>query len=104
MNGQRMGGGFFMAPQGRPDDGQFDLCIARQVSKTRIFGLIPHFMKGTQATQESITTGRAQRVVITAIEGVLPAHADGETLCTDGRRLEMELLPRQIEILSTTAG
>ena len=99
MNGQRMGGGFMMAPEGQPDDGLFDLCIARQVSRARIFGLIPHFLKGTQATQEPIRTGRTRRVVVTAVEGVLPAHADGETLCTDGRRLELELLPRQIEII-----
>jgi YegS/Rv2252/BmrU family lipid kinase len=99
MNGQRMGGGFMMAPQGQPDDGLFDLCIARQVSRARIFGLIPHFLRGTQATQEPIRSGRTQHVVVTAVEGVLPAHADGETLCTDGRRLELELLPRQIEVI-----
>ena len=99
MNGQRMGGGFMMAPEGKPDDGLFDLCIAREVSRARIFGLIPHFMQGTQATQEPIRTGRAQRVVVTAVEGTLPAHADGETLCTEGQRLEMELLPSQIEII-----
>jgi YegS/Rv2252/BmrU family lipid kinase len=98
MNGQRMGGGFMMAPQGQADDNLFDLCIARQVSRARIFALIPHFLRGTQATQEPIQTGRARRVVVTAVEGVLPAHADGETLCTDGQRLELELLPRQIEV------
>ncbi|MFQ6101942.1 MAG: diacylglycerol/lipid kinase family protein [Anaerolineae bacterium] len=99
MNGRRMGGGFMMAPEAEPDDGLFDLCIAHEVSRARIFALIPHFMRGTQATQEPIRTGRARRVVVTAIEGVLPAHADGETLCTEGRRLEIELLPRQIEVI-----
>ena len=99
MNGRRMGGGFMMAPEGQPDDGLFDLCIAREVSRARIFGLIPHFMQGTQATQEPIRTGRTRRIVVTAVEGVLPAHADGETLCTDGRRLELELLPHQIEVI-----
>ncbi len=99
MNGRRMGGGFMMAPESKPDDGLFDLCIAREVSRARIFGLIPHFIQGTQATQEPIRTGRARRVVVTAMEGVLPAHADGETLCTEGRRLELELLPRQIEVI-----
>jgi YegS/Rv2252/BmrU family lipid kinase len=100
MNGRRMGGGFMMAPEGRPDDGLFNLCIAREVSRLRIFGLIPHFLKGTQATQEPVSTGQTQRLVITAKEGVLPAHADGETLCTDGTRLEAELLPAQIEIVT----
>jgi diacylglycerol kinase (ATP) len=100
MNGRRMGGGFLMAPDGQPDDGLFDLCIAREVSRIRIFGLIPHFLRGTQASQEPIRTGRARRVVVTALGGALPAHADGETLCTDGQRLEFELLPRQIEVIS----
>jgi YegS/Rv2252/BmrU family lipid kinase len=104
MNGRRMGGGFLMAPEGQPDDGLFDLCIAREVSRTRIFGLIPHFLRGTQASQEPICTGRARRVVVTALEGVLPAHADGETLCTDGQRLEFELLPHQIEVISAAPG
>jgi diacylglycerol kinase (ATP) len=100
MNGRRMGGGFMMAPEGEPDDGLFDLCIAREVSRARIFGLIPHFLRGTQATQEPIHTGRTRSIVITAAEGALPAHADGETLCIDGRRLELELLPCQIDIIS----
>jgi YegS/Rv2252/BmrU family lipid kinase len=104
MNGQRMGGGFLMAPEGLPDDGLFDLCIARQVSRPRIFGLIPHFLRGTQASQESIRTGQGQQVLVTALEGVLPAHADGETLCVDGKRLELELLPRQIEVITARPG
>lgn len=100
MNGRRMGGGFMMAPNGEPDDGLFDLCIARQVSRTRVLALMPHFMRGTQATQEPIRTGRARRVVVTAIRGALPAHADGETLCADGQRLELELLAGQIEVIA----
>jgi diacylglycerol kinase (ATP) len=104
MNGRRMGGGFMMAPEGQPDDGLFDLCIAGEVSRTRIFGLIPHFLRGTQASQETIRTGRARHVVVTALGGALPAHADGETLCTDGQRLEFELLARQIEVISAAPG
>ena len=99
MNGQRLGGGFLMAPDAEPDDGLFNLCIAHEVSRARIFSLIPHFLKGTQATQEPITTGQAAHVSITAVEGALPAQTDGEILCIDGQHLEIELLPRQIEVL-----
>ena len=73
--------------------------FAHGVSRARIFSLIPHFLKGTQATQEPIKMVRASRVVVTAVEGTLPAHADGETLCVDGQRLEVELLPGQIEMV-----
>ena len=104
MNGQRLGGGFIMAPDAEPDDGLFDLCIAGEVSRPRMFGLIPHFLRGTQATQEPITTGRAARISITAVDGSLPAHTDGEILCVDGDHLEIELLPRQIEVVCQTPG
>ena len=103
MNGRRMGGGFMMAPDADIDDGLLDLCIAEQVSKARIFALIPRFMAGTQASQPSIQTGRTRSIVVTALEGSLPAHADGETLCTEGQQLKMEILPRQIEIICQKA-
>jgi diacylglycerol kinase (ATP) len=102
MNGRRLGGGFMMAPQAEPDDGLFDLCIVREVSRARMFGLIPHFLRGTQATQEPVTTGQAARISIAAVKGSLPAQTDGEILCVDGQRLEIELLPRQIEVLCVT--
>lgn len=99
MNGRRMGGGFMMAPDSSNADGLLDLCIVRQVSRGRILTLIPHFLKGTQGSQEPITTLRARRVEVTAVEGILPAHADGETLCTQGDRLAVELLPAQLELI-----
>ena len=89
-----------MAPEGEIDDGLFDLVIAMEVSRARIFALILRFMKGTQAGQPDIRTDRTQRIAVTATDGVLPAHADGETLCEEGKRLTMELLPQQIEVLS----
>ena len=100
MNGTRLGGGFIMAPDAKPDDGLFDLCMVRAVSRARIFALVPHFMRGTQVSQAPITMGKAARISIEAVEGVLPAQTDGEILCVDGRQLEIALLPRQLEIVS----
>jgi YegS/Rv2252/BmrU family lipid kinase len=99
MNGKRMGTGFKMAPDSKPDDGLFDLVIVRQVSRLRIFSLIPLFMKGTQGSQPEVKTLRAARVAITALEGALPAQSDGEIICVDGSRLDIELLPRQVEVV-----
>lgn len=100
MNGTRLGGGFILAPDAQPDDGLFDLCMARAVSRVRIFTLVPHFLRGTQASQEPITIGKAARISITAVEGALPAQTDGEILCVDGQRLDIEVQPRQLEIVS----
>ncbi len=99
MNGRRMGGGFQMAPEGDPQDGWFDLCIASSASKLRMFGLIPHFIRGTQSTQPEIKMTRGRHVVITAVDGHFPAHADGETLCRSGSSLTLELLPQKVEII-----
>ena len=99
MNGKRMGTGFRMAPDSKPDDGLFDLVIVRQVSRMRIFSLIPHFMKGTQGSQPEVRTLRAARVAITALNGALPSQSDGEIICVDGTRLDIELLPRRLEVV-----
>jgi diacylglycerol kinase (ATP) len=99
MNGRRMGGGFWMAPEAKIDDGLFDLCIAGQVSKLGILALIPRFMQGTQSSHPVVQTGRTDKIEVTAQEGVLPAHADGETICTEGKQLAVELLAGEIEVI-----
>jgi diacylglycerol kinase (ATP) len=99
MNGRRMGGGFMMAPDAQPDDGLLDLCIAGQLSRFGILALIPRFMNGTQSTHPKITTVRAAKVHVVAVEGVLTAHADGETICTAGHELSIEIIKQPLRIL-----
>jgi diacylglycerol kinase (ATP) len=99
MNGRRMGGGFWMAPEAKIDDGLFDLCIAGQLSKMGILALIPRFMQGTQASHPAVQTGRTNKITVTALEGVLPAHADGETICTEGKQLTVELFAGEIDVI-----
>jgi diacylglycerol kinase (ATP) len=100
MNGRRMGGGFMMAPQARNADGLLDLCIVGQVSRMGILGLIPQFTKGTQADHPKVNMHQSRMVKVVAEQGSLPAHADGETLCTDGASLDLELLPGALEIIA----
>jgi diacylglycerol kinase (ATP) len=99
MNGRRLGGGFRMAPESRTDDGAFDLCIAGDASKAHILALLPRFMQGTQAGDPVIRFARTSRLVVTALEGSLPAHIDGETLCVDGHELALELIPGALEMV-----
>ena len=99
MNGRRMGGGFMMAPESLIDDGLFDLCIAGAVSRAAIFGLILRFMQGTQVGHPAIRTARADNVIVTALQGGLPAHADGETLCVAGSRLEARIFPKALQVI-----
>jgi diacylglycerol kinase (ATP) len=100
MNGRRMGGGFMMAPDGAPDDGVLDLCVVSQASRLRLFQIIPHFLKGTQASQPEVKMYRARTAKVRALEGSLPAHADGETLCHKGQSLEIELFPAALDYIT----
>ncbi len=100
MNGRQLGGGgFIMAPDSQPDDGLLDICIAEQMSTLEVFRMVPYFAKGTQATQPKVKMARASRITVTAQDGPLPAHLDGEIVSTASRCLQVELLPRQIEII-----
>jgi diacylglycerol kinase family enzyme len=99
MNGRRMGGGFMMAPNALTDDGLLDFCIAGQLSRMGILKLIPQFMNGTQANHPQIKTGNATKVQVLAVDGVLPAHADGETICVAGKELTIEIIKQPIKIL-----
>ena len=96
-NGPREGGGFYVAPQAQPDDGLFDLCIVREVSRLAMLGLVPHFMTGTHVGREPITMARARRVTISSPDDLV-AHMDGEVLCTDSHRIEFEILPRRLRV------
>lgn len=99
MNGRRLGGGFMIAPQGSNADGLLDVCIVQQVSRGRVMTLIPHFLKGTQASQPEVSFIQAQRLTVSAVKGFLPVHADGETICEHSDKINIELLPRQIELI-----
>ena len=100
MNGRRMGGGFMMAPHGDPEDTFLDLCLVEEVSRPKIFALIPRFLGGTQGSHPAVRFQRSKRVTVTALKGVLPTHADGETVSLEGTELSIELLPHQLELIT----
>ena len=99
MNGRRMGGTFMMAPQSQPGDGVFDLCLAGQVSQIRILPLAVTFMQGKQAGHPAVKMARARRIRIRAVQGTIPAHADGETICKAGQALTIELIPTALDVI-----
>lgn len=104
MNGTRMGGSFHMAPDSDPGDGAFDLCLAGQVSQLRILPLAVKFISGTQKGHPAVRMTQSHKIVIRAIQGSIPAHADGETICTAGQALTIELIPASLDVISTKNG
>jgi YegS/Rv2252/BmrU family lipid kinase len=104
MNGRRMGGAFMMAPESDPSDRAFDLCLAGQVSQIRILPLAATFISGKQGNDPAVSMRRSTKITIRAIEGSIPAHADGETICTAGELLTIEILPDALDVLTHANG
>lgn len=99
MNGQRLGGGFWLAPNSRPDDFVFDVCIVNQVNRRGILRLLPMFLKGTQGKDPAVRSVQTTHMTVTALEGSLPAHMDGEIISVEDKQLEIQLLPHQIDVI-----
>jgi YegS/Rv2252/BmrU family lipid kinase len=97
-NGPREGGGFLVAPDAVPDDGMFDLCMVREISRPAMLAMIPHFMRGTHVEREAVRMARTKRVEFES-EDPLVVHVDGEMLTTEGHRMICEVVPERLEVI-----
>lgn len=97
-NGGRHGGGFWICPQARIDDGALDICVAEALSRPRILRFLPQVMRGAHVGRPEVTMLRGQRVRITSPDA-LPVHADGEILATAAHELEIEILRGGLDVL-----
>lgn len=97
-NGHSIGGGIFLTPEAKPDDGVLDLCLAQPLSLRRVARVLPLAMKAAHMDEPEVSMGRARRVAIRALSGVLPMHADGEPL-GDAQALDAEVVPNAIRAL-----
>lgn len=96
-NGSREGGGFFVAPDAKPDDGLLDLCVTSKISRAAMLALIPHFMRGSHVNRKPVTMMRSTRVVVSS-EEKMAAHMDGEMYATGTHQIECELLPQRLKV------
>jgi len=100
MNGKRMGGSFHMAPKSDPGDGLFNLCIVSQVPQIKILPLAAKLMGGTQEGHPAVRMPQSRKVIVHALTGNIPAHADGETICYAGTELTIELISQVLDVIS----
>jgi YegS/Rv2252/BmrU family lipid kinase len=98
MNGTRVGGGFYVTPSARMDDGLLDLCIAAKVSRLKMLAFVPRFMRGTHITDRDITMAQGR---VISISSDLPwaAHVDGEVYGVGAHSFEIALSPGRLHLL-----
>lgn len=100
-NGPREGGGFYVAPSAKPNDGIMNFTVARSVSRLMMFRLLPEFLKGTQERFEQIDTGQFKTMHIKSNKP-LYIHIDGEIYTNFGsnlRGLTVEIVPNALEVV-----
>ena len=95
-NGSRFGGGMIVAPEAVPDDGLFDICIARWVGFFRLVTLLPKFIKGKHIGKKPVIYCRAKSLTVTT-EGKFTVELDGEL--NESTPLECRILPGAMNIV-----
>jgi diacylglycerol kinase (ATP) len=99
-NGGWGGGGFKIAPAARLDDGELDLVLADSPNVAMTLWLLLHLLAGTHmALTRYVKMHRTPRLMIEAPAGI-PVHLDGEIFRTDARRIEVEVLPGRLQVIT----
>ena len=100
-NGPREGGGFLVAPNAKISDGLLDYAMIKDVSRLKLFRILPEVMKGTHGRFKEVKMGTCKKFTLTA-NRPLYIHADGEIFTgpgTDLRKVSFEILPNALRVV-----
>lgn len=78
-NGPAYGGGMFLAPDARLDDGEFDVITIAGVSKARFVAQLPKVFRGTHVQNPEVEVRRGREVAISA-DRPFTLYADGDPI------------------------
>ncbi len=98
-NSPRTGGVFMMYPPAQMDDGYLNYVLAPELSKLQVLAILPRLFGGSHINHPRITSGRTTRLTVESRPGT-PVHADGEVLTEAIDRVQYEVLPGKLTVLS----
>jgi diacylglycerol kinase family enzyme len=98
-NGPRVGGGFWLTPDARNDDGLLDVCIVEAMGRGSVMRRLPLALKGSHTGEPWVTMLRAREVGIESPDG-FPFHADGEVVDTARRSLAVRVEPEALKVIA----
>ncbi len=101
-NGRSSGGGFYLTPRAKLDDGLFDICIMEFFPKSKVFSVLPRALKGTHVRLDGVRVYRSRRILVRSAEG-FPVHIDGEPQPEPLEKLEIMLDIRKLKVSYGTA-
>jgi diacylglycerol kinase (ATP) len=79
-NGQYFGGGMWIAPRARCDDGRFDLIWTGGLGRTKMVGLLAKLFRGAHVDAPGVHSGRGRKVSLVPCDAsdVVLVDLDGE--------------------------
>jgi YegS/Rv2252/BmrU family lipid kinase len=98
-NGKCAGGGFYLTPDARVDDGLLDICSVEDKNILQILSLMPRVMRGKHHGVPGVKFFKEKRLTISA-DDPFYVHADGEIVGANVRRVEIGLHDSQLTVIS----
>ncbi|MDE3090607.1 MAG: diacylglycerol kinase, partial [Chloroflexota bacterium] len=98
-NGRCIGGGFWITPNARNDDGLFDVMIAQGLGRIGILALLPKVMKGTHVGDPRVAFKQGAQIVIESPDPLV-IETDGEIPFINAHRVEITVLPKRLRVLA----
>ena len=98
-NGPRSGGGFYLTPEARHDNGTLELGWVTPLSRLRIVALLPKSLKGRHTSHPAVRIVRCRSFELTSREP-LPIHADGEFLGDQFTKVEVTIEPGRLSLFT----
>ncbi|HAF70271.1 TPA: diacylglycerol kinase [Candidatus Acetothermia bacterium] len=92
MNGPYAGGGFYLAPRARPDDGLLDVVVVGDYPRVVRFSVLPKTRDGSYLALRRVQLKHGTSLTIRADRPV-PVHMDGELLPEPTCELSVKLFP-----------
>jgi len=97
LNAPSYGGGVWLAPEARLDDGELDLVIVEMLSHLEVAGLIPRLLFTGELKTARVTRFRATKARLSAGK-TNEFHGDGELL--GYTPVELEVLPKALRVFA----
>ncbi len=97
-NGRCAGGGFYLTPEAKVDDGLLDVCVIDQVSIPKILRLIPTVLGGKAVKDEHVNYYKTRELELHSSEK-FNVHADGENVGREVQGVRVEVVPASLRVI-----
>ena len=97
-NGTCIGGGYYICPEAKVDDGLLDLCLVRRLSWLEFFRHVPKVFKGKHKYLKQVNMGTVTKLNIES-ETPMAAQVDGELWPRRVKRFDIEVVPHALECI-----